>query len=72
MVVSLQKQQADAAAQQASKVPPTLIFEASQDEGPEIEISSAATVGLDDDEIQEVNKPSPSDDELMMFDECHN
>ncbi|XP_023764625.1 uncharacterized protein LOC111913132 [Lactuca sativa] len=55
--------------QNASKVPPTPTVQESQDEGPEIEVSSAPTFGLDDDDLQEENKPSPSDDDFLMFDE---
>ena len=32
-------------------------------------MSSAPIFGFDDDEPQEVNKPSPSDDNLIMLDE---
>ena len=69
------KAQASTTAAGTSNVPPTsppvppTAVNPSQDEEPAIELSSAPTFDFDDEDIQEVNKPNPSDDDLMMFEE---
>ena len=75
MAETVLKAQASTAAAGTSNVPPTsppvppTAVNPSQDEEPAIELSSAPTFGFDDEDIQEVNKPNPSDDDLMMFEE---
>ncbi|XP_023739643.1 uncharacterized protein LOC111887702 [Lactuca sativa] len=77
MAETMLKAQASGADAGTSKVPPTPTpipsptptVNPSQDEGSAIELSSAPTFSLDDEDIQEVNKPNPSDDDLMMFEE---
>ena len=51
------------------KSPPTPNVRDSQHDGTAIEVSSAPRFGLDDFDINEVNQPTPSDDDLMIFDE---
>ncbi|KAL7589609.1 hypothetical protein Lser_V15G41252 [Lactuca serriola] len=69
METNIQQTQQIAADQHDHQAPRSPTVAGSQDEEPEIEVSTAPIFGIDDDEPQEVNKPSPSDDDLMMFDE---